>query len=267
MTFFMTRVSRLGSRSIIGSLTILALGFIAIVATAPEISRLFEGRMASAQNTNASPPPTKPRRPLPKPPSGPRGFEKYSGKDSSSRLIAAGATRETVNPRRPVAPLEGRAYDARPFFAWEIAPGSKAYHFAIYEGDRDKDPAARIAYERDITVTELAYPQDAPPLKPGTLYSWRVSTPTATGKDDGVVARLVILSGAEAGEVRKALATAELTFPKTSADRLDQARVFENYGIWYDALGIASDLAQNPRDKDALAYYEALLDKLENKPE
>ncbi len=262
----MTKITRPGSRSLICFLSIVSLCLVASVAMWPETSRLFEVQTANGQNTNASQTPT-PRRPLPKPPSGPRGFEKYSGKDSSSRLIAAGATRETVNPRRPVAPLEGRAYDARPFFAWEIAPGSKAYHFAIYEGDRDKDPAARIVYERDLTVTEMAYPQDAPPLKPGTLYSWLVSTPTATGKEDGIVARLVILSGAEAAEVQKALATAALTSPKTSPDRLDQARVFENYGVWYDALGIASDLAQNPRDKEALAYYEALLEKLENKPE
>lgn len=51
--------------------------------------------------------------------------------------------------------------------------------------------------------------------------------------------------------------------PKTPADRLDQARVFENFGVWYDALRIASELAENPNDKEALAYYEALLEKLE----
>src|SRR6266850_2098018 len=186
----MTKSTFPGSRSVICSLSIVSICFVALVATAPKISPLFEIGTVNGQNTNASASPT-PRRALPKPQSGPRGFEKYSGKDSSSRLIAAGATRETVNPRRPVAPLEGRAFDTRPFFAWEIAPGSKSYHFAIYEGDHDKDPAARIVYERDLTVTELAYPQDAPPLKPGTLYSWQVSTPTATGKEDGIVARLV----------------------------------------------------------------------------
>lgn len=261
----MTKVSRLDSRSLNCSLLILSLCFIAVVAAA-EISRPVEGQTPTSQNTNSSGP-TKPRRPLPKP-SGPRGFEKYAGTDSSSRLIAGGATRETVNPRRPVAPLEGRAYDARPFFRWEMAPGSMVYHFAIYEGDRDENPLAPVVYKTDVTVTELAYPQDAPPLKSGKLYSWRVSTPTATGKDvDGIVARLMILAGAEAAEVKKALARARLTSPKTRLGRLDQARVFENYGVWYDAFRIARVLAQDPNDKDALAYYEALLEKLETKPE
>jgi hypothetical protein len=230
------------------------------------VTLCFVGFVTGARAQNPSPTPKEQRRPLPKPPSGARGFEKYAGRDTSSRLIAAGATRETVNPRRPVAPLEGRAYDARPFFAWEIAPGSKSYHFALYAGDFDKDPSARIVYQTDVTLTELMYPKDAPQLEPGKLYSWRVSTPTPTGKEDGVVARVVILTGAEAEEVRQALATAGLSAPKTPADRLDQAQVFENFGVWYDALRIASELAQNPNHKEALAYYDALLKKLEAKP-
>jgi Domain of Unknown Function (DUF928) len=246
---------------------ILLLAFVVCQATATSAPNLVNSSRVNTQNTNSPRKPSPSRRPLPKPPSGPRGFEKYSGKDSSSRLIAAAATRETINPRRPVAPLEGRAYDARPLLAWEIAPGSKTYHLKIYDGDRDKDPSVKTVFESDVNVSEMLYPQNAPALTPGKLYSWNVSTPTVTGTEEGVVARFVILTGAEAAEVRTALASAGLSNPKTAADRLDQARVFENYGVWYDALRIASELAQNPNDKDALAYYEALLEKLEPKPE
>jgi hypothetical protein len=216
---------------------------------------------AQAQNPTPTPSPT-PRRALPKPPTGARGFEKYAGQDSSSRLIAGGATRG-VNPRRPVAPLEGSAYDAQPYFAWEIEPGSRTYHFTLYEGVVDKDATARIIYQTDVTVLELNYPKDASQLEPGKLYSWRVSTPTSAGREAGPVARIMILSGAEAAEIKQALTTAGLTTPKTAADKLDQARVFENFGIWYDALRIASQLAQDPNDKEAQAYYDALLDKLD----
>jgi hypothetical protein len=254
----MSSVRNQVGQSLIISLAALLLPLIAFIA-APGLPG------AAAQNTNSSAP-TGPKRTLPKPPSGPRGFEKYAGGNNSARQIAGGATRETVNPRRPVAPLEGRGYEARPFLAWEIAPGSKSYHVAIYEGDLDNNKAAPVVYETDVTTTELLYPKDAPRLVPGKLYSWRVSTPTAIGKEDGVVARFVILSGPEAAEVKQALTTAGLSAAKTPADRLDQARVFENYGIWYDALRIASELAENPNDKEALAYYESLLDKLE-KPE
>lgn len=257
----MSRAHNPVAQSLIISLVTLIL--VAFAAAASEISGLGEAWTAAAQNSNSSQMPKGQRRPLPKPPSGPRGFEKYAGSDSSARQIAGGATRETVNPRRPVAPVEGRAYEAAPFLAWEIAPGSKTYHFVLYDGDFDKTHAAPIVYQTDVTATELVYPKDAPRLTPGKLYSWRVSTPTASGKEDGVVARFVILSGPEAAELKQALTTAGLTTPKTPAERLDQARVFENYGVWYDALRIASALAENPNDKEALAYYEALLDKLD----
>lgn len=266
----MTKLSRLVSGSLHSSLLILSLCAMALVATTAETSRLAPGESASAQNnnsqtTNSSGTTTKPRRRLPAPRVDP-GFERYTGLDSPSRLNRGGATRETDIPRRPVAPLEGRAYDARPYFVWEIAPGSKVYRFAIYEGDRGRDPAARPVYETDVALTSLRYPRNAPVLKPGKLYSWRVSTPTDSGDEVGDIATFIILTGAQRAAVMKALATARLTSPKTRAGRLDQARVFANYGVWYDALEIASQLAEDRKDKDALAYQQALLDKLETKP-
>jgi hypothetical protein len=250
----MIRVRDFFSRSLMIFLPVLCLG--------------AEGIAVSAWAQAPSPSPaTSQRRPLPKPPNGARGFEKYAANDSSSRLIAGGATRATVNPRQPVAPLEGRAYDERPFFAWEIAPGSKSYHVAVYEGDLDAAPASRLVYETDVATTEVLYPADAPHLKAGTLYSWRVSTTNARGQEDGNVARFIILAGPEAAEVKEALKTAGLSSPKSAADRLDQARVFENYCVWYDALRIASELAENPSNKEAQAYYEALLFKLDSKPD
>lgn len=227
----------------------------------------FVGFEVTAQAQNPSPSPA-PRRALPKPPAGARGFEKYAGGDSSQRGGAAGATRATVNPRRPVAPLEGRAYIARPLFVWEVAPGSKTYHFVLYLGDIYKDKAAPVLYETNVTTSELQYPESAPRLEPGKIYSWGVTTPTASGKDeDGAIVVFDILTGKEAAEVKEALAKAGLASPKTAADRLDQAKVFDNYGIWYDALRVASALVQDPNNKDALAYYDELLEKLDAKPE
>ena len=109
-----------------------------------------------------------PRRPLPKPTTGSRGFEQ-AGRDSSSRLIAAGATR---GPLKPTAPYEGLAYNAEVFFAWTPAPGPNTYHFILREGTESSDP---VIYEADVKDSHLAYPATAPALVPGKLYSWRVS--------------------------------------------------------------------------------------------
>lgn len=211
-----------------------------------------------------------PRRPLPKPATGSRGFEQYGGKDSSSRLIAAGATRggELTHPRKPIAPLEGLAFDAHPFFVWEAGIGLKSYHFTLYEGDVFADPAAKVVYEKDVADTELAYPKDAPALVPGKLYSWRVSTTSSGGKELGPAVTFFVLTGQDAAEVKQALEKSNLNAPKTVADKLKRAQVFEEYGIWYDALRTASEVAAaNPSDLQAQGYYNALLEKLDRNVE
>ena len=220
-------------------------------------------------STHRVPPPGRPvpitaARPLPKSIEGPRSFEKYKGNDATNRLIAVAATGEVAPPpRTPFAPLEGRSFSSRPFFAWREALGSKSYLFTLYDGDVLGDKNAKIVYEKDVAATEFSYPTDAPALNPGRLYSWRVSTPSAKGKDDGQVVTFRVLAGTEAAEVTQAIEQAKLTTPSSTTDLLDLATVFENYGVWYDALKVASNLAsEKPDDAAAQAYYDSLLDKL-----
>src|SRR6478672_10024540 len=200
----------------------------------------------------------KPRRPLPKPPAGSRGFEQGS-RDASSRLIAAGATR---GPLKPIAPSEGLAYNARPFFAWASSPGAAPYHFTLRGGD---DSTAAIVYETDVKIAQLSYPADAPALTSGQIYSWRVSTAGVLERRQGPVATFFVLAGEDAAQVKAALEKARLAAPKTAAERLAQARIFEDYGVWYDALRIASELlAESPNDANAKAYYDSLIKKLQD---
>lgn len=203
----------------------------------------------------------KPRKPLPKPPTGSRGFEQGS-RDASSRLISAGATR---GPLKPIAPYEGLAYDARPFFAWAPSPGAASYHFTLRAG---ADSSAAIVYETDVKTPQFSYPTDAPALTPGQLYSWRVSTAGVLERRQGPSVTFFALEGEDAAQVKAALEKAKLTVAKTGAERLAQARLFEDYGVWYDALRIASDLVrENPNDTQAKTYYESLIKKLQDEAE
>jgi len=199
---------------------------------------------------------TKPRRPLPKPPSGSRGFEQ-TGRDASSRLIAAGATR---GPLKPIAPYEGLAYNPKPFFTWAAQPGAASYHLTLRDGAESSAP---IVFETDVKNAQFAYPADAPALTPGKLYSWRVSTVGVMERKQGAVATFFVLAGEDAAQIKAALEKAKLGAPKSAAERLAQARIFEEYGVWYDALGIASELlSENPNDAEAKAYYDSLIQKL-----
>jgi hypothetical protein len=167
-------------------------------------------------------------------------------------LIAAGATR---GPLKPLAPYEGLAYGAHPCFGWAAAPGALAYHFILRDGTSSTSP---IFYESDVKTARFVYPESAPALVPGKIYSWRVSVPGVMEPKLGPAARFFILEGDDAGQVRRALEVAKLTAARS--DRLREARIFEEYGVWYDAFRIAAELVdENPTGAEARAYYALLL--------
>lgn len=204
------------------------------------------------------------RRALPKPPRGSRGFEQYAERDASTRLIAMGATREVTTPRKPYAPLLGLAYSPRPFFSWAPAFGSKSYRFVLYDDDVYAKPTARAIFETDVASTEFNYPANRPALTSGKLYSWRVFT--NGGKEAGPAVAFFVLADRDASEVRSALGKANLLTPRTEAERIKQMTLFWEYGVWYDALRIASEIAaKSPDDPKMQQRYEDLLSALEGK--
>ncbi len=240
----MLQTLSLGCRLLLLSVFLLGTG-----ATAADV--------AQVPSQKPSPAPT-PRRPLPKPTTGSRGFEQ-AGKDASSRLIAAGATR---GPLKPSAPYEGLAYSAQPLFAWTPAPGAASYHFTLRDGSESSGP---VIYEADVNEAQFIYPGKAPKLVSGKLYSWRISIAGVMERKLGPPVTFFVLAGQDAEQVKKALAQAKLNAPKTAVDRLRQARIFEEYGVWYDALRVASELIkENPGDADAKAFYDSLIQRLQD---
>lgn len=211
------------------------------------------GECAYAQDPPKKP---APRRPLPKPPSGPRGFEQ-AGRDASARLIAAGATR---GPLKPTAPYEGLAYSDRPYFAWTAAPGATTYQFVLRDGI---DSSSAVIYEADVKEPYFSYPTAAPALAAGKLYSWRISTAGVMERKQGPAVTFFVMAGDDEAQVRKALENARLTNPQNPAERLRQARIFELFGVWYDALRIASELVQaDPNNADAKTFLDSLIQQI-----
>jgi hypothetical protein len=247
---------------------VVALGAFTLTVFQASSGRAWSLIQAGAQNA----PQNKSRRPLPKPPKGSRGFEQYAGRDASTRLIGMGATRNVGGvARKPVAPLEGIALDARPFFLWEPAPQGTSYKFTLYEGDVISTPKARIVFEIDTKQPQLVYPADAPALVPGNLYSWRISAPADTIRDGssgsvtaGTPVNIFVLMEEDAAPIKKALEDAGLTTAKTGAERLRQAQLLAEYGVWYDALRIAREVfAENPKDEATAKFYNSLIAQLD----
>lgn len=103
-----------------------------------------------AQTAKPKPSPT-PRRPLPKPVAGNRGFEQFAKRDASARLIAGGATRVIVDPAdhfaRGEAHYKGRQYE----------PAVKELREAIKQSPDWEDPHYVLA----LSLTELGKLKEA----------------------------------------------------------------------------------------------------------
>jgi len=66
----------------------------------------------------------------------------------------------------------------------------------------------------------------------------------------GAVATFFLLAGEDAAQVKAALEKAKLAAPKERSRSFGQARIFEDYGVWYDALRIAAN--SSPRTQTML---------------
>jgi tetratricopeptide (TPR) repeat protein len=105
---------------------------------------------ALAQTAKPKPSPT-PRRALPKPVAGTRGFEQFAKRDASARLSAAAATRVIVDPgdhfARGEAHYKGQQYE----------PAVKELREAIKQSPDWEDPHYVLA----LSLTELGRPEEA----------------------------------------------------------------------------------------------------------
>jgi hypothetical protein len=172
-------------------------------------------------------------------------------------LIAAAATR---GPLSALAPAEGLCYDSRPMFIWEAVGTVASYHFVL----RDASGSANeIIYETDVTEKHLIYPPAAPVLEPGRLYWWEVSMPGLLERKTSPPVTFFVLAGEDAKQVANALEKAGALAPVTVAERLQQARIFAQFGVWYDAMRIATEvLSSYPNSSEAKAFYHYLIERL-----
>jgi len=177
-----------------------------------------------------------------------------AGSQSGAQL---GAGSRGGEPSKTVlyAPNLGLAYSLHPTFQWQPQGGSMS--FRLY------DPDDNELYEVDVTgQSTLVYPQDAPPLKPGETYRWTVQGKGLGMSEPPPSAHVKVVAGAERQQLEAAL-------KKIAADgkqqKMQQAQVFADNRIWYDAVAAYSQLiADNPNDAK---LYEARAEIYESLPQ
>ncbi|HEX8551877.1 MAG TPA: DUF928 domain-containing protein [Abditibacteriaceae bacterium] len=148
----------------------------------------------------------------------------------------------------------GATLQDRPVFKWSPVPGATSYKIRL-EDDND-----RQILVREATTSEVAYPADAPPLKSGVEYLWRVST--VVGDNLWTQhSNFHVLSDKKRQALQAELDALKETDKPEDAEEAAlnsvlQAEVYAKYDLLDDAITIYEQLiAKNP---DSAALHSTL---------
>ena len=151
------------------------------------------------------------------------------------------------------APRAGKSYSSTPTFYWSSDDPQAEYTFTLSPAA----PGTQWSYKANVTGSHFTYPAEAPPLKPGETYTFTVQ-PTIDMMGGPVTASITILSAPERAAVESALAAT--TGPNAPQQ---QAQIFVDHRLWYDALAAYNSLiAANPTQGDLYLSRADLYDQL-----
>ena len=161
------------------------------------------------------------------------GFD-LSTKSGKSANQIGGASRDLGTPRI-YAPASARDYALNPTFHWATPDGAAKVTFRLSTINGIE------LYKTTTSATSLAYPADAPPLKPGMTYRWTIVPENDMLGGAPAPVTLMIVDGAERAAIQAALASST-----------DPASVFVDHRIWYDAIAAYNTaLDKNPDNQTA----------------
>lgn len=151
------------------------------------------------------------------------------------------------------APEKGLAYSLYPTFQWSGSPDTK-YKLVI------EDLASHASYDVVVDGTSFTYPENAPPLKAGSTYSWTVQPEVDLmgGQPEPVL--IVIAGDPEREQIGAALAAVSQS--GFDGDRA-RAQVYFDKRVWYDAAAAYSILiSAHPDDHELHKMRGTLYDQI-----
>ena len=162
------------------------------------------------------------------------GFD-LSSKSGKSANQIGGASRDLGTPRI-YAPASGKAYSLTPTFAWSAPDGASKVTFRLSTINGIE------VYETTTSATRLAYPADAPALKPGMTYRWTIIPENDMLGGAPAPVTMMMVDGTERAAIQSELASSS-----------DPASVFVQHRVWYDAVAAYNTvLAKDPGNQAAL---------------
>ncbi len=199
-------------------------------------------------------------------------LKNYKGSSSMVGLRSG----EKCRDLRPIAPCDTRIRTMRPLFQWSCSDSTKKLRVVLYNEEA-------VQWEQKVPAgTSLRYPEEAPPLAPGTVYSWAVETadPLVFPPIRSQAAFFEILSPEEERDLALALKSLEKEeIPSVLALHFVRASLFFDAGCVNEAIAetrtalekdpdnatlhsiLAHLYAEGGRPVEALGEYKHLLEK------
>ena len=136
-----------------------------------------------------------------------------------------------------ISPRKTKLLDPRPTLRWTAVPGVTSYRVSL------QGTAWRTTIDG---ATEMAYPSDAPALKPGTAYRLVVEAgERSSAEEAGTGLGFTLLEAGEAEAVRAAEAQIRALGLAEAATRLLVANLYANHGLYADAIELLDPLADS----------------------
>jgi hypothetical protein len=132
-----------------------------------------------------------------------------------------------------VSPRQTRVRAARPTFHWKIEDAALELRLTVYH-------ESGVHWQHDLSgVTSIAYPADAPELKPGVSYSWTLETtdPLVSPPLRTSAVFFEVIAPEDAKSLESELATIDGKKPGAVSYRLMRASLFFDRGLVEDAIG------------------------------
>ena len=151
------------------------------------------------------------------------------------------------NPDIPftISPRKKFILDRHPLLQWNPVPGASLYLVRLEGNDN-------TVWEMEVTDSTVVYPDDAPPLQPGVLYSFTVEADTGAFSDNDLLEnyQFSLLDPATAAEVQAAVASIEQLDMNDEMEALAIAQLYQDNNLFDRAILTLENLvkaeSQNP---------------------
>jgi hypothetical protein len=177
------------------------------------------------------------------------GFDLAPKNDTHATQIGGG-TRSVGGETTLYAPNKGRSFDLHPTVSWTNT--AKAQRFVV----SFMDSSGTTIYQKQVSGGTFRYPDDAPALKPGSMYLWAVEPSNRFMGTRSEPAEIAIVGEPERSQIRD-----ELTKKK---DELSQANIFVEHRIWYDTVEKLSRLIEKQPSPDLYERRAEIYEQVSN---